>query len=396
MAPEKRFSLSSLLVGCILIGFVGFGLGTNYEEIRFSILSSFSSRQSSLPVDLNYEGVESVYDVLRENFAGELDASALIEGAKRGLVAAAGDPNTVYLDKEAAKEFKDSLEGTFSGIGAEIAVKNERLVVVAPISQSPADKAGLSAGDHIVSIDGESTADMSVETAVSKIRGDAGTEVALGISRGNKPVFEAKITRAQIEVPTIETSRIDGIGHIKLLRFDSDTAQKLSESVNTLKLQGINKFVLDLRNNPGGLLGAAVAVTDEILDVGQVIVEERKDGEVIQTFRSAAGGSLVGSKIIVLINEGSASASEIVAGALQDHGAAQIVGETSFGKGSVQELVQLTGAAFLKVTIALWHTPSGANINENGVKPDIEVKLSDADFNNNKDPQLQRALELLR
>lgn len=395
---EKRFKLSSVITMAVLFAFVGFGLGFNYPQIQDLVEARLLKRTNkSLPADLEYSGVEEIYDELRKRFAGELSADQLIEGAKRGLAEAAGDPYTSYLSKAEAEELQADLDGTFSGIGAEIAIKNERLVVVAPLSGTPAAKAGLQPGDRIIEINAESTAEMSVETAVSKIRGPQGSEVTLLIVRGNKPAQEFKIRRATIAVPAVNTKMEAGnVGYIEFVRFGDDSLSAFTAAVEGLKAKGAKKLILDLRNNPGGLLSAAVELSDEFLEVGKTIVEERKDGEVLKTFRSTAGGSAVGMEVIVLINEGSASASEIVAGALRDNNVARLVGETSFGKGSVQELVELGGNNYLKVTIARWFTPAGKNISEAGLEPDTRVDLSTDDFNNNRDPQLVKALELLR
>lgn len=398
MASQRNYSLSTLITSGLLVAFIGFGVGFNWLAVNdFVSAKLLKQTTKNLPADLSYSEVEQIYDELRSHYAGDLDAAKLLEGAKRGLAAAAGDPYTTYLSQVEAEDLQSSLDGTFSGIGAEIAIKSDRLVVVAPVPDSPAEKAGLAASDYIVSINGESTAEMSVETAVSKIRGPEGTEVTLMVSRGNKPASEVKITRSQISVPAVK-SRLEAgnVGYIEFLRFGDDSQGQFAAAVADLKAQGATKFILDLRNNPGGLLSAAIDLSDEFLDTGQIIVEEKKDDKVIKTFRSTSGGSLVGAPVMVLINKGSASASEIVAGALHDNKIAQLVGETTFGKGSVQELIKLAGKNYLKVTIALWYTPGGRNISKEGIEPDHQVELTSDDFNNNRDPQLAKALELLR
>jgi len=395
MEKGKRFKSSTLITTSLLVGFLGFAIGFNYQHFEDFVYQRLNQQSSELPQDLNYKEVEEVYDNLRKNFAGDLDAEKLIEGAKSGLVKASGDPYTVYLDPEAAKEFDESLDGTFSGIGAEIAIKNERLVIVAPLDGSPAAAAGLRAGDFIVKIGDEETTDMTVDQAVSKIRGDSGTKVKLTIVSGNDAPKEVEITRSLIEVPSVRSElKPGGIGYIELSRFSEDAAAKVREAATALKAQGASKFILDVRNNPGGLLNSAVDISDEFLSSGK-IVEERKDGTVVGTEEAKSGGLLAGLPTVVLINEGSASASEIIAGALQDNKAATIVGEKTFGKGSVQELVELGDDSLLKVTIALWYTPNGKNISKEGISPDVKVDLTEDDFNNNRDPQLQKALEIL-
>jgi carboxyl-terminal processing protease len=400
MAKNNRFGWSVLVTASLLIGFVGFGLGFNYPQIQKALFENESAstpQEEGLPDNLDYSELEALYDQLRDNFAGELDAEQLLEGAKEGLVAATGDPHTAYLDDEAAQQFQEGLDGTFSGIGAEISVKEEQLVIVAPIDGSPAQKSGLQPSDKILAINDETTVGMSIDTAVSKIRGEAGSKVTLLIVRGNKSPQEVVITRDVITVPSVNSEIKNGqIGYIEISRFGPDTYQDFKKAAMDLQQKGARKIVLDMRNNPGGLLDVAVDIADEFLDSGAVIVEERKDGVVLETLKSRNGGLLHGLPTVVLINEGSASASEIIAGALQENNAARVVGKQSFGKGSVQELIELEGQSLLKVTIALWYTPKGRNITEEGIEPDVKVELTEADIDKERDPQLQKALELLR
>lgn len=389
----QRFTLSTLLTVALLVGFLGFGFGIKYPELK----SRLSNNQTGLPANLDYASLEEVYDKLKDNFgAGQLDSAKLLEGAKRGLVEAAGDPYTLFLNAEEAEQLQDDLNGTFSGIGAEVAKKNERIVIVAPLSGSPAEAAGLRAGDIVAQIDGESTEGMSVDQAVSKIRGPEGSDVTLTIVRGSEEPKDYVIKRQVINVPAVKSElKSGGIGYIELTRFDETATAQFIQAANDLKAQGATKFVVDLRNNPGGLLDGAVDVSDEFLDAGSVIVEEKKEDKVVETFRSTRNGALLGVSTVVLINEGSASASEIVAGALQDNQVATIVGTKSFGKGSVQEIVELGGNTYLKVTVAQWYTPNGRNITKEGIQPDVTVELSRDDFNANRDPQLDKAIEIL-
>lgn len=399
MLKNKRFRFSTVIAAAALVGFVGFGLGFNWTFVqdRLSARLRGGPAQAGLPEDLDYEDLEGVYDSLRQNYAGQLDAAKLVEGAKMGLVQATGDPYTTYLDEAAAQDFQESLDGTFSGIGAEIALKQERIVIVAPLAGSPAKAAGLQAGDVIAQIQGEATTDLTVEQAVAKIRGQAGTAVTLTIIRGNDPPRDINITRAVISVPSVRSELKPGnIGYIELSRFSEDSAAKVREAAIQLKGQGATRIILDLRNNPGGLLQSAVEIADEFMEEGKKVVEERREEKVIASEQTTPGGELTGLPAVVLINQGSASASEIIAGALQDNKVATVVGEQSFGKGSVQELIDLRGKAVLKVTIALWYTPNGRNITKEGIIPDIKVDLSDEDFNNDSDPQLTKALEILQ
>jgi carboxyl-terminal processing protease len=346
---------------------------------------------------INFNELNDLYTMMKTNFDGKLTPAAALDGAKKGLVAAGGDPYTVYMDAKQAKVLSDDLNGQFSGIGAEIGLKNGIVTVISPIAGTPAAKAGLRAGDLIAKINGEDTTDMSVDIAVSKIRGAKGTKVTLRIVRSSEDPQNITITRDNISVPSVKWELKNGnVGYINITRFGPDTADLVNQAAGELKAKGATKVILDLRNDGGGYLDAGVSVASQFLPAGQLVVEERTNGKSVNKLNSTDGGLLVGLPTIVLINEGSASASEIVAGALHDNAAAQLVGVTSFGKGSVQEIKTLPGGAELKVTVAHWYTPKGVNINKEGIKPDVEVKLTTADYNAGLDPQLDKALELLK
>lgn len=394
---NKKFGWGTLVTTGLVLSFLGFALGFNYPLIEDTLRqkTGLTSVNQGLPDDLTYNDVEEVYDVLRQKYDGDLSVGELLDGAKEGLAEATGDPYTVYLDQEAAKEFKESLEGSFSGIGAQIGIKEEKLIIISPLEGTPADQSGLRPGDHIAAVNGESTDDMSLDEAVSKIRGQKGTEVTLTIIRNNNAPMEVKIKRDDIEVPSVTFEvKQENIGYISLNRFGPGTTEELRSAINELKQNGAKKYILDLRNNGGGLLNTAVDVTDVFMGK-KVVVEERRGNRTIDTLYANKGGLLNGDELVVLLNQGSASASEIVAGALQDHGLAQVVGETSFGKGSVQELVNLGENTFLKVTVARWYTPAGRNISENGISPDVKVEFTEEDYENDRDPQLKKAIELL-
>lgn len=391
---QARFGLPTVLITVLLVGLLGFSLGANFDGVG---TGRYSSVNEDLPEQLNYAQVDEVYDALREKYAGELTEEELMEGLKKGLAEATGDSFTQYLDADSARELDESLDGQFGGIGAEIGERDGDLVVIAPISGTPADEAGLQSQDVIAEIDGQSTADLSVGEAVSKIRGEEGTQVVLTIIRGDDSPEEVEITRGQIEVPSVESEMLDGnVGYIELIRFGTDTTNDFRVAANSLLDDGAEKIVLDVRSNPGGFLEVAVDVASEFLNSGDLVVEERRSEEVKSSKRARGNGLLSGVPTVVLINEGSASASEIIAGALRDNGVAELVGMQTFGKGSVQELVELSGGSVLRVTIANWYTPDGVNIEEEGVEPDYEVELDIDDIEAGDDPQLDRALELLR
>jgi carboxyl-terminal processing protease len=346
---------------------------------------------------LDFSSLNDLYGMLQRNFDGKVDPSKVLEGAREGVVAAAGDPYTVYLTASQAKSLNDDLNGKLSGIGAQIGIKTNVLTVIAPVAGTPAAKAGLQAGDIIAQINGQDTNGMDVDTAVSKIRGKAGTQVTLKLIRAKGQPFDVKITRADLTIPSVTWSMKGGdIGYINITTFGSDTASLVDKAAGELTSQGAKKIILDLRNNGGGYLDAAQAVSSEFLPAGQVVVSEKTGGKTVQQLNSVGGGKLVGLQTIVLVNGGSASASEITAGALHDDHAAKLIGEQTFGKGSVQEIKNLSGGAELKVTVAHWFTPGGININKKGIAPDQVVKLTPDDFNNNRDPQLDAAIAALQ
>ena len=347
---------------------------------------------------VDFSSLNTLYGLMQQNFDGQIDDQKALDGAKAGLIAAGGDPYTVYLNAKSAKDLSDSLNGKLSGIGAEIGIKNSVLTVIAPLAGTPAEAAGLKTGDIIATINSEDTTGMDVDTAVSKIRGNAGTKVTLKIVRTGVPEpFNLTITRADITVPSVKWSMKNGnVAYIDITRFGTDTASLVDQAATELKSQGATKVILDLRNDGGGYLDAGVSVASEFLDGGKPVVEERTGGKTTNKLTAANGGKLIGLPTIVLINGGSASASEIVSGALHDNKDAQLVGEQSFGKGSVQEIKDLPDGAQLKVTVAHWYTPNGININKAGITPDVIVKLTPDDFNANRDPQLDKALDMLK
>lgn len=390
MFKKFQLSLTSLVVGGLILSGVGFEGGRHWIEIRQLVL-----HQKTISTQPDFSGLGDLYATLLDKYDGNIDAAKISEGVKQGLVAAAGDPYTVYLNAKAAKALEDDLNGTLSGIGAEVGIKNNKLIIVAPINDAPAAKAGLKSGDQIIKIDSQDTSGLTLDEAVSKIRGPEGTKVKITFIRGTQPAADITITRASITVPSIKSSMKPGnIGYIQVSAFGTDTADKFSQAAADLVGKGAKSIIIDLRNNPGGYLDAAVRMTSEFTNTG-IIVEERKGTKSIEKLNAKSGGHLIGAKTVVLINGGSASASEIMAGAMQDRHLATIVGEQSFGKGSVQEIQKLDDGAELKVTIAHWYTPNGKNIGKAGITPDTVVKLTQDDYEHNRDPQLDKALEIL-
>lgn len=401
-SKKKGSRLSPFTRGLIIavtgVAIFQFGMMVGQGRIDFSGDHAFNSSQnSSLPEDLDYKTVEDVYDTLRTNYDGELDQEKLLNGLKAGLAEAAGDPYTQFLNAEEAKQFNDDLNGTFSGIGAQLGTKDKNVIIEVPLAGYPAEKAGLKARDVITEINGEDAFDITVAEAVEKIRGPEGTKVKLKVVRDNREVLEFDITRAKITIPSVESEIVEGnIGYLKVSRFSDDTTPLVREAAAQFKQAGVKGVVLDLRNNPGGLLDQAIELSSVWLPKGKTVLEEKRGEEVVKTFTTTGNPILEGVPTVVLINGGSASASEITAGALEDHDVATLVGEKTFGKGSVQQLQRLAYGSVLKVTIARWYTPDGKNIDKEGIKPEVEVKRTDEDFQANRDPQREKALEVIR
>jgi carboxyl-terminal processing protease len=345
---------------------------------------------------LDFNNLNDVYRLLKSQYDGTINTSSVMDGARAGLVATTGDPYTEYLDAAAAKSLNNQLSGTLSGVGAEVDIRNNQLTVIAPVAGSPAAAAGLQPGDIIAAIDGQDSSQFTLDAAVAKIRGPQGSKVTLTIERGSTSPQTLTITRQNITVPSVTWSMKSGnVGYINISEYGSDTSSKIVQAANDLKNQGAKSVILDLRDNPGGYLDAAVTVVGQFTPNNSEVVDERHGGKSVQKLYTSGDGPLAGLPIVVLINDGSASASEITAGALRDDIHAQLVGEKSFGKGSVQQIDDLAGGAELKVTIAHWFTPSGQGIDHIGITPKYTVDMTQADVNAGTDPQLAKALQLL-
>ena len=394
---DKKDS-SNIKKNLLLVG-LGFMIGI-FSFWLIGIINSPSLSKKKIDTTL----LDKVQSILQNKYNGELEYQKMSEGAAAGAVAALGDPYTTFLNEASNKELNDDLAGELSGIGIEVGQKNDRLTVIAPIDGTPADNAGIRAGDYIAAIDGVDSRTLTIDEAVKKIRGEKGTKVKLTIVRGSESPKEIEITRDLINVPSVTSElKADNVGYIKIRRFGEDTAQEVRKAGLELKLQGAKVLVIDVRDNPGGYLQSAVDVASEFYSEG-VVVEERSRNSKTKVDNAKPGGALTDIPVIVLINEGSASASEILAGALNDKDEAILVGEKSYGKGSVQEVICLNNILFsnnckgpsLKVTIANWFTPNGVNISKEGIRPEFEVKLTEDDANNNRDPQLDKAIELAK
>jgi len=389
MTEQRRVGTRArLFLGGLLIAIVSFAAGTRSDLIMAQVGSLFGLRTATGSLDVST--VQRVYRELKAHYDGKLDEQALTRGAARGMVAATGDPHTAYMDPDEAKEFEKSLSGNIGGgIGAEIAKKHNVPTIIRPLKNSPAEKAGIKAGDVIVKVNDTVVTDMPVDQVVQRIRGDVGTTVKLVLSRGGERK-DVTVTREKVVAPAAEW-KIDGeIGILTVSRFNDDTGKQARQAAEEFRSAGVKKVILDLRGNPGGTVAAAQALAGLWLD-HQVVMTQRRGEQIVSTEKSTGQPLLGDIKTVVLINGGSASASEIVAGALKDYGKATLVGEKTYGKGSVQRPIDLADGSVLKVTEARWYTPHGKNIDKSGIEPDVKVEMTTEAADNGRDPQLEKA-----
>ncbi|MBU1557705.1 S41 family peptidase, partial [Patescibacteria group bacterium] len=343
----------------------------------------------------------TAWNVLNEKYVspnGKISDQEKVWGAIQGLASSLGDPYTVFMPPEDAEIFAEDIKGNFGGVGMEISVRNGILTVIAPLKNTPADKAGIKAGDQIVKIDDEISTDFSSDKAIKLIRGEVGTPVKLSVAReGESDLLEITVIRGNIEIPTIKTEIKDGVFIISLYSFSAVSPGLFQNALREFSESDTNKLIVDLRGNPGGYMEAAIDMASWFLPAGKIVVTENfGEGEEEKIHRSKGYDVFNNNlKFAILIDAGSASASEILAGALQEHEVATVVGTTSFGKGSVQELINITSDTSLKVTVARWFTPNGTSISKSGLTPDVEVKITREDIEMGVDPQLEKAIEIL-
>ena len=380
-----------LLVAAALIFTVGVGFGDG--RFKINLHQGPQPVANGLPDKLNYNSLNEVYQAVKDNYNGKLNQDQIIEGLKHGLANAAKDPYTVYFTPKEAKDFSDQLNNSFAGIGARLSKDADgNLIIGEAIAGFPADKGGLKKQDIIIEVNGGQTSSYTLDDAIGKIRGPAGSTVKLKIVRDKSQTLDFTITRETINLPSVTTKTLDGnIGYIQIGTFANDTSSLMQKAAQQFKDAGVKGVVLDLRNDPGGLLEAAVNVSSLWLPSGTNVLQERRGSTVTQSYGATGTDTLHGIPTVVLINEGSASASEITAGALHDNKAARLIGTKSYGKGVVQQLINLRDGGQLKVTVASWYRPDGENINHKGITPDDTVKVSDADIKASKDTQLEAA-----
>lgn len=386
----KRKISSIFIIFCFLVIFgLGFWIGES------SVICKFCQ-----PEEVDFSLFWEAWDVLKENYIDieKIDQQKMIYGAISGAIKSLNDPHTIFFNPEDAKKFLEDVRGRFEGVGMEVGVRDGQLKIIAPLEGTPAQRAGLRSGDVIVSIDGVSAFDITIEEAITLIRGPQGTEVCLTIFRDEwDSSKDIKIKRALIEIPVLKWEMIENdIAYIQLYHFSDIADVEFSQAIYEIFKTSADRIILDLRNNPGGYLEVSQTIAGWFLEKGQIVViEDFGDGEE-KIYKAKGNSRLLDYPIVILINEGSASASEILASALRDNRGIKIVGNKSFGKGSVQELQSLSDNSSLKITIASWLTSNGEHITGKGLEPDIEVDLTDEDYNNNRDPQLERAIEIIR
>lgn len=387
----------------LLSAWVGYWLGTH--EIKFKLEKSPQVKiERALPADKENINFSLFWDVWGRLEASFLDKKALnpenmVWGAIKGMVAALEDPYTVFLKPQENKQAKEDLNGAFEGVGIQLGYKDGQLAVVAPIGGMPAEKAGVKPGDLILKIEEKETTGMTLPEAVQLIRGPKGTKIKLNLLHEGEDVpYEVVLIRETIIVPSVEVKFVNGIAHLKLMRFGERTSEEWERAVGEIVLRcqpstpsRCPGVVLDLRNNPGGYLSGSVFIASEFLPSGMVVQQEYSDGRK-ETFSVNRLGKLTTQRLVILVNKGSASASEIVAGVLQEYKRAKIVGETTFGKGTIQEAQDLPGGAGLHITTARWLLPSGKSIDKSGIIPDNQIKDDPA---TEEDEQLQKAIKIL-
>jgi len=390
-AGQKRpqgISSSVFVLTIAIIAVVGFIAGTRQHEITAALGPVLGYKVAAGEIDTS--SIEKTYRQLSANFDGKIDTQKLIDGANSGLVDAAGDRYTVYMTSKEAKEFDDALSGEIGGgIGAEIGVRDNKPTILRVLPDNPAQKSGLMAGDVIRSVNDQSASKWDSSKTATEIKGDVGTSVKIDVIRDGKEK-NFTITRKSVDNPSVRSEVKDDIGILTVSRFDEETGDLARKAAQSFKDKNVKKVILDLRNNGGGYVTAAQDVAGLWLDK-KTVVTERTDGKQVDDLKSGGNPLLKGLPTVVLVNGNTASASEIVSGALKDYGVATLIGEKTFGKGTVQKVIDLDDGARLKVTVARWYTPKGRNITKEGIEPDAVVKLSSKDVNAGRDPQLDAA-----
>lgn len=394
---EKRGFPKIILVILFLVVAIGsfFG-GSIYGSLNSPVILPGGGGSSTN--DGSFDKLFEVKDVLHQQYYQDIGDEALLEGAIKGMVDAVGDPYTVFYNQEEYQEFQDDGQGNYVGIGVMVGIKEDKIVVITPFEGSPAYEAGIRAGDFILKVEGVEYKGSEMDKAVSVIKGEEGKPVTLTISQ-NGIEKEVTIVRASITLVNVQSEMVAGnIGHVTMLQFTNNTAKQVREAMEELKAQGAEGYILDLRGNPGGYLDEAVDTASLFVEKGKTVLYTLDKAQQKREYLSK-GGDFIGAPLVVLLDEGSASASEVVAGALKDYKAATIVGQKSFGKGIVQMVFNVGNKEGVKVTVSSYYSPNGINIHGEGILPDVEVQLPEgveAPLTIYNDTQLQKAVEILQ
>lgn len=396
----KKYLPYLIIVAAIL---AGFGLGIVFSEYnRPSVdkITSVFNKETAKPDGVNFNTFWDVWRRVEEKYVDrqKLDYKKMVYGAINGMLDSLGDPYTIFMPPQETKEFTEEVKnGQFGGVGIEIGIRKEILTVIAPLENTPASLAGILAGDKILKIGDKITSEISLNEAVSLIRGEPNTEVNLIISReGLKLPKEFKLRREVIKIPILRVDDRDGYAYVRFYQFTENSVAEFRKMALKFIQEKPKGIILDLRNNPGGYLNVSVELASWFLPLSKVVVTEDFGNGKKYDYKSSGYNQLSKFPMVILINQGSASASEILAGALRDQLGIKLIGAKSFGKGSVQELEEFKDGSSVKITIAKWLTPNGQSITDNGLTPDVEVEITEDNINNNQDPQLDKALEIIK
>lgn len=401
MLKNKAFIISLAIIVALLVGgayYAGYTSGIQRPETI--VVKEFKNTTPDTEIAADFNLFWQAWKKVKEEHirGAEIKDQDFVYGAISGMVGTTKDPNTNFFPPEDSKKFVEDISGSFGGIGAEIGIRNDQLVIVAPLKDSPAERVGLRSGDKILKVDDKTTSGVNVNDAVKMIRGEIGTSVVLTILRNDWSITkDFSIVRETIVIPTLDWEMKEGkIAHLKLYNFNENAPFLFYKAGLEMILNDARGIILDLRNNPGGFLEVAVNLAGWFLDKGSTVVTEQFRSGNNRPFAANGNEAFKNTPLVILINQGSASASEILAGALRDHRSIKLIGEKSFGKGTVQELFKLKDDSTLKITVARWLLPNGQAIDENGLAPDYEVKITEEDVKAEKDPQLEKAIEILK